>query len=101
MNDVSMIILLVAMVGFMVVPSMLNRRKQKKREEELQPGDQIMTIGGFLGELTYINFEENLARVKFAEGVEIEMITGAISGKRADENVEESDDEEDSGVEEM
>ncbi len=92
--DPTMLILLVGMIALMIVPQLLNRRKQKKREEELQAGDKISTIGGFLGELLYINFEENLARVKLADGVIVEMVTGAISGKRA-EPVEVSEEAED------
>jgi preprotein translocase subunit YajC len=45
-------------------------------------GDRILTIGGFIGTLTYIDFEDNIARVKLADGVEVQMVPRAISGKR-------------------
>lgn len=91
--DPTMLILLVGLMAMMIVPQLLNRRKQKKREAELQPGDKIMTIGGFIGELVYINFEENLARVKLADGVVVELITGAISGKRQESEPAEETEE--------
>lgn len=76
------VILLVALGVFAVLPQWMARRRQAKREEELEVGDQVMTIGGFLGTLTYINFDDNLARIRLAEGVEVEILAGAISGKR-------------------
>ncbi|MGC9522184.1 MAG: preprotein translocase subunit YajC [Anaerolineae bacterium] len=76
------VILIVAMGVFVFLPQIMARRRRKKREEELQVGDSVMTIGGLLGELTYLDFDENLARLKLAEGVEVRILPGAISGRR-------------------
>ena len=80
-------LLWLALLGFMVVvlflPQWLARRRQKKQKESLQIGDQVLTIGGFVGELTHLDLEENIARLKLAEGVEVQIVPGAISGKRA------------------
>ena len=84
------VILSVGSVVFLYVPQFMARRRQKKREEELAVGDHVMTIGGFIGDLVYIDFEKNLARVRLAENVIVEMIPGAISGKRADQTETES-----------
>jgi preprotein translocase YajC subunit len=75
-------ILIAAMVVFLFLPQWMNRRRQKKREQDLRVGDRVMTIGGFIGELTYIDFEANLARIRLAEGIEVSLLPGAISGKR-------------------
>jgi preprotein translocase YajC subunit len=77
-------ILIIGALAFLYVPQFLARRRQKKREEELAVGDHIMTIGGLIGTITYIDFEDNVAQVKLADGVEIKMVPGAISGKRQD-----------------
>jgi preprotein translocase YajC subunit len=79
-------ILIVGALAFLYVPQFLARRRQKKRESELAVGDRIMTIGGFVGTLTYIDFDDNIAHVKLADGVEVEMVPGAINGKRQDES---------------
>jgi preprotein translocase subunit YajC len=60
------------------------RRRQRKREDELQVGDQVITIGGFIGELTFIDFDANLARIKLTEDLEVKIVPGAIRGKRVD-----------------
>jgi preprotein translocase subunit YajC len=51
-----------------------------------------MTIGGFIGELTYIDFDANLARIKLTEDLEVKILPGAISGKRV-ERVEPEDED--------
>lgn len=76
--------LIVAMLVFMFLPQWMNRRRMKQREEELAVGDRVLTIGGLVGELTYLDFEDNVARIKLAEGVEVQIMPGAISGKRSD-----------------
>jgi len=63
-------LLWLALLGFMVVvlflPQWLARRRQKKQKESLQIGDQVLTIGGFIGELTHLDLEQNIARLKLA-----------------------------------
>jgi len=79
-------ILIIGALAFLYVPQFLARRRQKKREEDLAVGDRVMTIGGLIGTLTHIDFEENIARVKLADGVEIHIVPGAISGKRQEDS---------------
>ncbi len=70
------------LVLFLFLPQFLARRRQQKREADLQIGDSVMTIGGFIGDLTYFDPEGNLARIRLAEGVEVRILPSAISGKR-------------------
>ncbi|MGC9347792.1 MAG: preprotein translocase subunit YajC [Anaerolineae bacterium] len=78
------IIAIAALVVFLILPQWLARRRQRKREEELQVGDDVMTIGGLIGTLTHLDFEHNIARLEIAEGVEVRLLPGAISGKRVE-----------------
>ena len=78
-------VLIVAMLAFLYLPRGMNRRRVKQRKEELRVGDRVLTVGGLIGELTYIEFDDNVARIKLAEGVEIQIVPGAISGKRGDQ----------------
>ena len=70
------------MLLFLFLPQFMSRRRRRKLETDLQIGDSVMTIGGFIGDLTYIDLEANLARIRLAEGVEVRALPGAISGKR-------------------
>ena len=90
------VILIVGSVVFLYVPQFMARRRQKKREEELAVGDHVMTIGGFIGDIVYIDFEKNLARVRLTENVIVDMIPGAISGKRVEPEQAESAETQDS-----
>lgn len=76
------IIVIVALGAFLVLPQYMARRRQKRREQDLRVGDTVMTIGGFIGTLEALDLEANVARIKLAEGVEVKIVSGAISGKR-------------------
>jgi preprotein translocase YajC subunit len=77
--------LIVVMLVLTLAPRWMSRRRMNQRKEELRVGDRVLTIGGLIGELTHIDFEDNIARLKLAEGVEIQIMPGAISGKRSDQ----------------
>ena len=76
------IVLIVGALVFLYVPQFLARRRQRKREENLEVGDRVITIGGLIGTLTYLDFDTNVARIELADGVEVRLLPGAISGKR-------------------
>lgn len=82
------VIAIVALVVFLILPQWMARRRQKKREDELQVGDDVMTIGGLIGTLTHLDFQHNIARLEIAEGVEVRLLPGAISGKRVESQEE-------------
>jgi len=86
-------VLIVMMVVFMFLPQYMNRRRTKQRERELAVGDGVITIGGLMGEITYIDWDENLARLTIADGVEISILPSAINGKRAETSDELADGE--------
>jgi preprotein translocase subunit YajC len=77
-------VLIVVMLVLTLLPRWMNRRRMNQRKGELKVGDHVLTIGGLIGELTHIDFGDNIARIKLAEGVEIQIMPGAISGKRSD-----------------
>jgi len=62
-----------------VVPQNRARKNQEQVVAELKIGEQIVTVGGVIGKLTYLNREEDLARIEVAPGVEIRIIPAAIS----------------------
>lgn len=76
------IIVILALGAFLVLPQYMARRRQKRREQDLRVGDTVMTIGGFIGELTALDLQANVATIRLAEGVEVRIVPGAISGKR-------------------
>ena len=76
-----LVVLVVAMGAFMFWSQWRARRRYQQRMEELQDGDQVVTIGGIYGKLTQVDREANQARLEVAPGVEIRVSLRAISGR--------------------
>lgn len=72
---------LVLLSVLMFWPQWQARRRRQKQMSELQVGDEVMTVGGIIGKLTYYNAEGNRARIEIAPGVEIRVVLAAISRK--------------------
>ena len=84
METEQIVILVVGLVLLsvpMFLPQWQARRRRKKQMAELRTGDEVMTVGGIIGKLTYLNVEENRARIEIAPGVEIRVVLAAISRK--------------------
>ena len=93
-QTVIMIVGIILLMGLMILPQWQARRRQKKQMESIEAGSEIMTIGGIIGKVTYIDRDENRARIEVAPGVEIEFLASAISRPivPAEPPEEESDD---------
>ncbi len=87
--------LLLLGVGVLIlfVPQWLSRRKRSQRLMEFEVGDMVITIGGIIGTLTALDLEENVAQLRIAEGVEIEVVPGALGRKLGPEEEGEEDGE--------
>ena len=64
---------------FMFLPQWQARRRRRKQITAMQVGDEVMTVGGIIGKLTYFDADENRARVEIAPGVEITLVTAGVS----------------------
>ncbi len=62
-----------------VLPQNRARKVQQEVVSDLKVGDQIVTVGGIIGKLTYLNTDEDMARIEIAHGVEVRIIPAAIS----------------------
>ncbi|MEA3309113.1 MAG: preprotein translocase subunit YajC [Chloroflexota bacterium] len=80
-NTIWWLVILAGGALFLFLPQWLSRRKQARRLAAFEVGDQVITIGGFIGTLTAIDLEENVARLRLAAGVEVELVPGALSRK--------------------
>ena len=70
---------LVLLAALMFWPQWQARRRRQKQMAELRTGDEVMTVGGIIGKLTYFNREKNRAHIEIAPGVEIRVVLAAIS----------------------
>lgn len=76
---VIMLLFLGAMYFFMIAPQ---RKRQKQHEQmlnNLQTGDEIITIGGIYGKIT--NKTDKTFTIKVADSTKIEILKNAVSSK--------------------
>ena len=62
-----------------VLPQNRARKNQQQVVADLKVGDDVVTVGGLVGKLTYLNHEEDIARIEIAKGIEVRIIPAAIS----------------------
>jgi preprotein translocase subunit YajC len=74
-----LVIGLVIMAVFVFLPQWQARRRRRKRMADLAVGDEVMTVGGIIGKLTYLDEEGNRAGIEVSPGVEIHVVLAAIS----------------------
>jgi preprotein translocase subunit YajC len=77
-----LVVLIVAFVllgALTIWPQIQARRRRKKQMAEISVGDEVLTIGGIMGKLTYLNAEENRASIEITPGVEMQILPAAIS----------------------
>ncbi|MFQ6101459.1 MAG: preprotein translocase subunit YajC [Anaerolineae bacterium] len=74
-----LVIGLVILGALMFWPQYQARRRRQKQMAKLSVGDEVMTVGGIIGRLTYFSAEENRARVEIAPGIEMRVVLAAIS----------------------
>lgn len=79
--DYTMIIFLVAMIAifyFLIIrPQSKRRKEQAALMAGLSVGDEVVSIGGIMGEITKV--DENYAFVRVADKVELRFQKAAIS----------------------
>jgi preprotein translocase subunit YajC len=80
------LILLAMALYFLVLPQRRRAQAQRSVAASLKPGDRIVTAGGMIGTLEYLDGER--ARVRLGPDVEIEFLAAAIV-RRLDEPPEE------------
>lgn len=68
----------VVLLVLMVLPQWQSRRRRKQQMEAMGVGSEVMTIGGIIGKITYLNKDENRARIEVAPGVEMQFVLNAI-----------------------
>ncbi len=74
-----MLLFIGAMYFFMIAPQ---RKRQKQHEQmlnELQTGDNIVTIGGIFGKIT--NKTDKTFTIKVSDNTKIEILKSAVSSK--------------------
>ena len=78
---VATVLALVLLLDWVLValPQRRARSTQVEVLEQLKVGDEVVTVGGLVGRLTFLDRDADMARLEIAKGVEIRLIPSAIS----------------------
>ncbi|MBX7214324.1 MAG: preprotein translocase subunit YajC [Thermoflexales bacterium] len=78
---VATVLALVLLLVWVLValPQRRARATQQEVLEQIKVGDEVVTVGGIIGRLTFLDREADLARIEVAKGVEMRVIPSAIS----------------------
>jgi len=86
------LLLMVAIFYFLLIrPQQRRMRQQRTLIEDLDVGDEIITIGGLVGTLTSV--EEDWFEVEISPGTRVRLLKSAIA-RKVPEDVPEVEDEE-------
>ena len=84
-------ILLLAFWFILVRPQRSRAREQKQLIHDLEPGDEIVSAGGLYGTIT--SLEDDEARIRIADGVEVRVAKRAIAGVLSEDEEPEEPEE--------
>jgi preprotein translocase subunit YajC len=70
---------IVLVLVLMILPQWQARRRRQKQMQAMDVGTEILTVGGIIGKITYLNRDENRARIEIAPGVEMQVVVSAIN----------------------
>ena len=76
---VPLILIVGVLYMLMIRPQQRRTRQQRTMQSAIEPGDEVVTIGGIYGEVTEVDDETVV--VEIADGVEVRFVRGAISRK--------------------
>lgn len=73
------ILLLGAYWSLVIFPKQRAFKKHNQYVQMLGVGDEVITFGGIIGTITGMDVDAGVAYVKIAEGVEVKMLTAALT----------------------
>jgi preprotein translocase subunit YajC len=74
-----LLILMGAYYSFIILPRQRLFKQHNRYVRTLAPGEEVITAGGLIGTLISMDPEAGVAYVKIAEGVEVKVLTTALS----------------------
>lgn len=76
---VILLLVLAAYWSLVILPKQQEFRKHQMAVRRMQPGDKVVTYGGLIGTIVSIEADAGEATVRIADGVEVRMITAALT----------------------
>ncbi|HDN59662.1 MAG: preprotein translocase subunit YajC [Candidatus Neomarinimicrobiota bacterium] len=75
------LLIILVMYFLMIRPQAKKQKEKQMMLQSLQPGDEVMTIGGIIGKIEGIKEKENIIILKISKDVKIQVSRSAIANK--------------------
>lgn len=75
----SMLLFLVAIYFFLILPQKKQEKQRKALLDSLAVGDEIITIGGMVGKISFL--DDKTVKIKVADDVEVKFMRSAVGRK--------------------
>jgi len=74
-------VLMIVVFYFLLIRPQQKREKEKRKQlSAMEKGDRVLTAGGIYGTVVGVKAEENLAIVKIADDVKVEVAISTLNG---------------------
>ncbi len=77
--SIVIILMLAAYWSLVIFPKQQSFKKHNTYVQTLGIGDEVITFGGIIGQITRMEVEAGVAYVQIAEGVEVKVITASLT----------------------
>jgi preprotein translocase subunit YajC len=81
---------IIVVYSFTVLPRQRDFKQRQKMVSQLKPGTEVITYGGLIGTVISIQPEKGLATLEIANGVQVRVISQAISAELDTEGLADS-----------
>ncbi len=74
-------VLMIVVFYFLLIRPQQKREKEKQKQlKAMEKGDRVLTAGGIYGTVVGVKPEENLAIIKIADDVKVEVAISTLNG---------------------
>lgn len=74
-------VLMIVVFYFLLIRPQQKREKEKRKQlSAMEKGDRVLTAGGIYGTIVGVKQEENMAIVKIADDVKVEVAISTLNG---------------------
>ncbi|MCK4295564.1 MAG: preprotein translocase subunit YajC, partial [Candidatus Marinimicrobia bacterium] len=75
------ILIIVVLYLLMIRPQAKKQKEKQRMLKDLQPGDEILTIGGIIGKIEGVKEKENILILRVSKDVKLNLSRSAVAEK--------------------
>lgn len=75
------ILIIVVLYLLMIRPQAKKQKEKQRMLKDLQPGDEILTVGGIIGKIEGVKEKENILIIRVSKDVKLNLSRSAVAEK--------------------